>query len=77
MELLSLSNAAYLFAIIIGGLMSLAAVKYRPLLKEIKEVAEKYNEAMKDGKLSKAEQQSLAKECMDVISAVCKLVWRW
>lgn len=77
MEWLSLSNAAYLFAIIIGGLMSLAAVKYRPLLKEIKEVAEKYNEAMKDGKLSKAEQQSLAKECMDVISAVCKLVWRW
>jgi|TARA_R100000278_G_scaffold37364_2_gene33377 hypothetical protein len=77
MEWLSLSNAAYLFAIIVGGLMSLAAVKYRPLLKEIKEVAEKYNEAMKDGKLSKAEQQSLAKECMDVISAVCKLVWRW
>ena len=62
MEWLSLSNAAYLVAILIGGYMSVVAVKWRPILKEFKEVAEKYNEAMKDGKLSAKEKQEIAKE---------------
>ena len=42
-------------------------------LKELKEVAQKYNEAMADGKLSAKEKQDLAKESMDVVSAVLKL----
>ena len=39
MEWLSLSNAAYLAAILIGGYMSMVAVKWRPILKEFKDVA--------------------------------------
>ena len=69
MEWLSLSNAAYLAAILIGGYMSVVAVKWRPILKEFKEVAERYNEAMKDGKLSAKEKEAeIAKECMDILS---------
>ena len=77
MEWLSLSNAAYLVAILIGGYMSVVAVKWRPILKEFKEVAERYNEAMKDGKLSAKEKQEIAKECMDVVSAIVKLFWKF
>ena len=45
--------------------------------KELKEVAKKYHEASKDGKITKAEQQAIAKECMDVMMAVVKMVWKF
>ena len=77
MEWLSLSNAAYMLVIILGAVMSLVAVRYKPLVKEVKEVAQKYHDAKKDGKISKAEQQQLAKECMDVIVQIGKLVWKF
>jgi|TARA_R100001594_G_scaffold132367_1_gene172555 hypothetical protein len=77
MDWLNLENAAYLLAIILGGMATMVATKYRIILKEIKEVAEKYHEASKDGKISKAEQQAIAKECMDVLSAAVKLVWKF
>tara|TARA_R110002167_G_scaffold135668_1_gene322251 strand:- start:612 stop:848 length:237 start_codon:yes stop_codon:yes gene_type:complete len=73
MEWLTWGNAAYLIAIMLGGIATLVATKYKPALKELKEVAQKYNEAMADGKLSVKEKQELAKECMDVVSAVLKL----
>jgi len=75
MEWLSLSNFAYLVAILIGGYMSVVAVKWRPILKEFKDVAEKYNEAMKDGKLSAKEKQAIAKESMDILSVAIRMVW--
>ena len=78
MEWLTWGNAAYLFAIMLGGVATLVATKYRPALKELKEVASKYNEAMADGKMSAKEKQEVAKECMDVVSAVLKLfVWKF
>ena len=77
MDWLNLENAAYLFAIILGGMATMVATKYRIILKEIKEVAEKYHEASKDGKISKQEQQAIAKECMDVLSDAVKLVWKF
>ena len=73
MEWLTWGNAAYLFAIMLGGLATLVATKYIPALKEFKEVAQIFNEAMADGKLSAKEKQDLAKESMDVVSAVLKL----
>jgi len=76
MEWLSLSNFAYLVAILIGGYMSIVAVKWRPILKEFKEVAERYNEAMKDGKLSVKEKQEIAKECMDILSIGIRMLWK-
>jgi hypothetical protein len=77
MEWLSLSNAAYMLVIILGAVMSLVAVRYKPLVKEVKEVAQKYHDAKKDGKISKSEQQQLAKECMDVVVQIGKLVWKF
>ena len=77
MEWLSLSNAAYMLVIILGAVGTMAAVKYKPLIKEVKEVAQKYHDAKKDGSISKSEQQQLAKECMDVIVAIGRLVWKF
>ena len=77
MEWLTLSNAAYMLVIILGALGTMAAVRYRPLIKEVKEVAQKYHEAKKDGTISDSEKQAIAKESMDVIVAIGKLIWRW
>ncbi len=77
MEWLSLSNAAYMLVIILGALGTMAAVRYRPLIKEVKEVAQKYHDAKKDNKISKAEQQEIAKEAMDVIVALGRLIWKF
>ena len=77
MDWLTWSNGAYLFAIVLGGLVTLVATKYKPAIIEIKEVAQKYNEAMKDGKMTAKEKQELAKECMDVVSAIVKLFWKF
>ena len=74
---LSLSNAAYMLVIIMGALGTMAAVRYRPLIKEVKEVAQKYHDAKKDNKISKAEQQEIAKEAMDVIVALGRLIWKF
>mgnify|MGYP003635724113 CR=1 FL=1 len=57
MEWLTWGNGAYLIAIVIGGVATLVATKYRPAVKE---------------------KQELAKECMDVVSAVLKLfIWKF
>ena len=77
MEWMSLENAAYMMVIILGALGTMVAVRYRPLVKEVKEVAQKYSDAKKDGSISKSEQQAIAKECMDVIVAIGKLVWKF
>ena len=77
MEWLNLENAAYMMVIILGALGIMAAVRYRPLIKEVKEVAQKYHEAKKDGTISDSEKQAIAKESMDVIVAIGKLIWRW
>ena len=55
----------------------MVATKYRIVVKELKEVASKYHEASKDGKITKEEQQAIAKECMDVMMAVVKMVWKF
>ena len=55
MEWLSLSNAAYMLVIILGAAGTLVAVKYKPLVTEVKQVAQKYHDAKKDGKISKSE----------------------
>ena len=77
MEWMNWSNFAYLMVIILGAAGTMVATKYRILLKELKDVAKKYHEAKKDGKITKEEQQAIAKECMDVMMAAVKLVWKF
>jgi|TARA_R100000656_G_C3953135_1_gene128791 hypothetical protein len=77
MEWLNWSNAAYLLVIIFGAWGTMAATRYRIIFKEMKEAAKKYHEAAKDGKITASEQQAIAKECMDVLLAAVKLVWKF
>lgn len=77
MEWLSWTNAAYLGAIIIGGGMTMAAAKYKNLLKEIKEALNTYHEAAKDGKITAAERDKIVKEVLDIASAGVKIFWKF
>ena len=76
MDWLNWENAAYLIAIILGALATMVATKWRMLLVSMKEVAETYKAAKADGKVTKAEEQAIAKECMDVLSEAIKMVWK-
>ena len=76
MDWLNWENAAYLTAIMLGALATMVATKWRMLLVSMKEVAETYKAAKADGKVTKAEEQAIAKECMDVLSEAIKMVWR-
>jgi|TARA_R100001463_G_scaffold13828_3_gene36902 hypothetical protein len=77
MDWMNWENFAYLMVIILGALGTMVATKYRMVVKELKEVAKKYSDAKKDGKVTKEEQQAIAKECMDVLMAVVKMLWKF
>jgi hypothetical protein len=77
MEWMNWTNFAYLMVIILGAVGTMVATKYRIVVKELKEVAQKYHEVSKDGKIDEKEKQALAKESMDVLMAVVKMVWRF
>jgi len=71
------TNFAYAMVLVFTIMGTMVAQKYRIVVKELKDVAKKYQEASKDGKISEKEKEQLAKECMDVIMALVKLVWRF
>ncbi len=71
------TNFAYAMVLVFTIMGTMVAQKYRMVVKELKDVAQKYKEASKDGKISEKEKEQLAKECMDVIMALVKLVWRF
>jgi hypothetical protein len=77
MEWISWENAAYLGAIIVGGYITIAAAKYKKLLKEIQEALNTYHKAAEDGKITKAERDSIVKEVLDIASTGVKIFWRW
>jgi len=77
MDWMNWENFAYLMIIILGAVGTMVATKYRIVVKELKEVASKYHEASKDGKIDEKERQAIAKECMDVMMAVVKMVWKF
>ncbi len=71
------TNFAYAMVLVFTIMGTMVAQKYRIVVKELKDVAQKYKDASKDGKISEKEREQLAKECMDVIMALVKLVWRF
>ena len=77
MEWMNWANFAYLMVLIFGIMGTMVATKYRIVIKELKEVAQKYHEASKDGEITEKEKEQIAKECMDVVSSVVKLGWRF
>ena len=76
MEWLSWSNFFYLAGLIIAGVATLVASKYRTIVKEIKDVASELQKAYEDGKLSKEEKEDVMKEALEVLKAVINLKWR-
>ena len=76
MEWLNLSNLFYLIGIIVAGVATLVASKYRGIVKEIKEVASELQKAYEDGELSKEEKAAVMKEALDVLKAVINLKWK-
>ena len=77
MDWLNWENAAYMIAIALGGLAAIVGTKWRMLIRELKQVAETYHAAKADGKVTKEEEQKIAKECMDVLSQAIKMVWKF
>tara|TARA_Y100000593_G_C4145132_1_gene254250 strand:- start:324 stop:626 length:303 start_codon:yes stop_codon:yes gene_type:complete len=76
MEWLSWSNFFYLAGLIIAGVATLVASKYRSIVKEIKDVASELQKAYEDGELSKEEKEAVMKEALDVLKAVINLKWK-
>ena len=77
MEWMHWTNFAYAMVLVFTIMGTMVAQKYRIVVKELKDVAQTYKEASKDGKISEKEKEQLAKESMDVIMALVKLVWRF
>ena len=77
MDWMNWTNFAYAMVLVFTIMGTMVAQKYRIVVKELKDVAQKYKDASKDGKITEKEREQLAKECMDVIMALVKLVWRF
>ena len=61
MDWLNWENAAYLIAIILGGMVTMVGTKWRMILREMKEVAETYHAAKKTVRLRKKKNRKLLK----------------
>ena len=74
-EWISWSNAFYMGGVIIAGIATLVATKYKNIVKEMGDVAKKLEDGYKDGKLTKAEKDAVMKEVIYVMKSVLKAKW--
>ena len=72
----SWTNLFYLIGLIIAGLATIMASKYKSMMKEIGDVARTLGEANADGKISNAEKKKIMKEVLDVLKSVINLKWK-
>ena len=72
----SWTNLFYFIGLIIAGLATLMATKYKAMMKEIGDVARTLEEANADGKISNAEKKKIMKEVLDVLKSVINLKWK-
>jgi hypothetical protein len=72
----SWTNLFYLIGLIIAGIATLMASKYKAMMKEIGDVARTLEEANADGKISNAEKKKIMKEVLDVLKSVINLKWK-
>jgi hypothetical protein len=75
-DYLTWSNGFYLAGLILAGVATLMASKYKKVMTEIGEVVKTLEEANKDGKVTKKEKEKIFKEILDVLKAVINLKWR-
>jgi len=72
----SWTNLFYFIGLIIAGLATIMATKYKAMMKEIGDVARTLEEANADGKISNAEKKKIMKEVLDVLKSVINLKWK-
>ena len=72
----SWTNLFYFIGLIIAGLATIMATKYKAMMKEIGDVAKTLEEANADGKISNAEKKKIMKEVLDVLKSVINLKWK-
>ena len=72
----SWTNLFYLIGIILAGIATLMASRYKAMMKEIGDVARTLEEAYADGKLSSKEKKKIMKEVLDVLKSVINLKWK-
>ena len=75
-EYFSWTNLFYLTGLILAGIATLMAAKYKTMMKEIGDVARTLEEAYADGKLSSKEKKKIMKEVLDVLKSVINLKWK-
>jgi len=76
LDFFSWTNLFYLVALIIAGVATMMAAKYKTMMKEIGDVAKALEEAYADGKLSSKEKKKIMKEVLDVLKSVINLKWK-
>ena len=72
----SWTNLFYLLGLIIAGVATLMASKYKAMMKEIGDVSKTLEEAYADGKLTAKEKKKIMKEVLDVLKSIINLKWK-
>ena len=72
----SWTNLFYLVGLILAGIATMMASKYKAMMKEVGDVARTLEEAYADGKISNAEKKKIMKEVLDVLKSVINLKWK-
>ena len=72
----SWTNLFYLLGLIVAGIATLMASKYKSMMKEIGDVSRTLEEAYADGKLDADEKKKIMKEVLDVLKSVINLKWK-
>ena len=75
-DFFSWTNLFYLLGLILAGVATLMASKYKAMLKEVGDVAKTLEEAYADGKLDSKEKKKIMKEGLDVLKSVINLKWK-
>ena len=72
----SWTNLFYLLGLILAGIATMMAAKYKTMMKEIGDVARVLEEAYADKKVTNAEKKKIMKEVLDVLKSVINLKWK-
>ena len=72
----SWTNLFYLLGLILAGVATMMASRYKAIMKEIGDVARTLEEAYADGKLDSKEKKKIMKEVLDVLKSVINLKWK-
>ena len=75
-EYFSWTNLFYFIGLIIAGLATIMASKYKAMMKEIGDVARTLEEANADNKITNDEKKKIMKEVLDVLKSVINLKWK-